>query len=83
MCRLRYRIFESDDPETLTWSRWFFPVITKTEGLNEIDRYLQQNLRYLATGKHSKANYRTSYEQLKDLGYKSLVNEYWRFKKQL
>ena len=77
------KFFESDDPETLTWSRWFFPVITKTEGLNEIDRYLQQNLRYLATGRHSKANYRTSYEQLKDLGYKSLVNEYWRFKKQL
>ena len=75
------KFFESDDPETLTWSRWFFPMLTQTKGMNEIDRYLQQNLRYLATGRHSKANYRTSYEQLKALGYKSLVHEYWDFKK--
>ena len=75
------KFFESDDPETLTWSRWFFPMLTRTEGMNEIDRYLQQNLRYLATGRHSKANFRTSYEQLKALGYKSLVHEYWEFKK--
>lgn len=33
------KFFESDDPETLTWSRWFFPVINQTEGLKEIDRY--------------------------------------------
>ena len=77
------KFFESDDPETLTWSRWFFPIITKAEGLNEIDRYLQQNLRYLATGRHGKANYRTTYDQLKALGYKSLVHEFWSFKKQL
>ena len=78
-----HKLFESDDPETLTWSRWFFPMLTRTEGMNEIDRFLQQHLRYLATGKHNKANYRTSYEQLKALGYKSLVHEYWEFKKQL
>lgn len=77
------KFFESDDPETLTWSRWFFPVVTRTEGMNEIDRYLQQSLRYLATGKHNKANYRTTYGQLKEAGYKSLVHEYWEFKKQL
>ena len=71
------KFFESDDPETLTWSRWFFPVINQTEGLKEIDHYLQQNIRFLATGKHTKANYRTDYTQLKALGYKSLVNEYF------
>ena len=74
------KFFESDDPETLTWSRWFFPVITQTEGLKEIDHYLQQNIRFLGTGKHNKTNYRTDYAQLKALGYKSLVNEYYRFK---
>lgn len=73
------KFFESDDPETLTWSRWFFPVINQVEGLREIDQYLQQNIRFLATGKHSKANYRTSYDQLKQLGYRSLVNEYYNF----
>ena len=39
--------FEDDDTETLTWSRWFFPVINQTDGLKEIDHYLQQNIRFL------------------------------------
>ena len=77
------KFFESDDPETLTWSRWYFPMLTKTDGMNEIDHYLQQQLRFLGTGKHGKANYRTTYEQLKALGYQSLVHAFWEFKKQL
>ncbi len=72
------KFFESDDPETLTWSRWFFPVINQTEGLKEIDRYLQQYIRFLSTGKHNKTNYRVDYEQLKAQGYRSLVNEYYK-----
>ena len=75
-----HKFFESDDPETLTWSRWFFPVINQTDGLKEIDHYLQQNIRFLSTGKHNKTNYRVDYDQLKELGYKSLVNEYYKFK---
>jgi hypothetical protein len=70
--------FENDDAETLTWSRWFFPVINQTDGLKEIDHYLQQNIRFLGTGKHNKTNYRTDYARLKQLGYRSLVNEYYR-----
>lgn len=70
--------FENDDTESLTWSRWFFPVINKTDGLKEIDHYLQQNIRFLAAGKHNKANYKTNYAQLKQLGYKSLVSEYYK-----
>jgi len=71
------KFFESDDPEILTWSRWFFPLINKTDGLREIDHYLQQNIRYLSTGKHGKANYRVDYDTLKRLGYRSLVNEFY------
>ena len=74
------KFFESDDNENLTWSRWFFPVINKTDGLKEIDHYLQQNIRFLTTGKHGKANYKTDYAKLKQLGYRSLVNEYYKFK---
>ena len=74
------KFFESDDPENLTWSRWFFPVINQTEGLNEIDHYLQQYIRFLSTGRHNKTNYRVDYAQLKALGYRSLVNEYYKFK---
>ena len=71
--------FENDDTETLTWSRWFFPVINQTDGLKEIDHYLQQNIRFLSTGKHNKTNYKTDYAQLKQLGYRSLVNEYYKW----
>ncbi|MCR4854259.1 MAG: reverse transcriptase/maturase family protein [Prevotella sp.] len=74
------KFFETDDADALTWSRWFFPVINQTDGLKEIDHYLQQNIRFLATGKHSKANFRTDYAKLKQLGYKSLVNEYYAYK---
>ena len=74
------KFFENDDDNTLNWSRWFFPLINQTDGLKEIDHYLQQNIRYLATGKHGKANYRTDYTQLKQLGYRSLVNEYYEGK---
>lgn len=71
--------FEDDDTESLTWSRWFFPVINKTDGLKEIDHYLQQNIRFLGTGKYSKVNFKTDYAKLKQLGYRSLVNEYYKF----
>ena len=74
------KFFEGDDPETLSWSRWFFPVINSTEGLEEIDHYLQDNIRFLATGKRNKANYRVRYDDLKTLGYRSLVNEYYKYK---
>ncbi len=74
------KFYESDDPETLTWSRWFFPVITKTDGLKEIDHYLQQNIRYLSAGKHNKSIYKVDYGQLKEMGYRSLVNEYYKFR---
>ena len=72
--------FENGDTESLTWSRWFFPVINQTEGLKEIDHYLQQNIRFLSTGKHNKTNYKTDYDKLKRLGYKSLVNEFYKYK---
>lgn len=74
------KFFEDNDPEALTWSRWFFPVINRTEGLREIDACLQQYIRFLATGRHTKANYRVRYADLKALGYRSLVHEYYRYR---
>lgn len=71
------KFFEDGDPQALTWSRWFFPVINRTAGLREIDNYLQRYIRYLGTGRHTKANYRVRYSALKALGYRSLVHEYY------
>ncbi len=71
------KFFESEDPDELNWSRWFFPVINEDSGLRAIDNYLQQNIRFVAIGKHNNANYRIRYEQLRTLGYRSLVSEYY------
>ena len=70
------KFFDSPDPDLLSWSRWYFPVINRTEGLREIDRYLQEQLRFLSSGRHRRANYRMRYADLKALGYRSLVHEY-------
>ena len=74
------KYFGGEDPNVLTWSRWFFPVINRTEGLKELDRYFQQELRYLSTGRNGKANWRVRYKDLKALGYRSLVHEYYRYR---
>jgi hypothetical protein len=43
---------------------------------------MQEWQRYIVTGVHNKKNYeKVPYEMLKDAGYKSLVNEYYKFKK--
>lgn len=67
------------DNTDLTWSRWYFPIITTQESLKEIDEYMQQYLRYIVTGKHNKKNYeKLSYDTIRNYGYKPLVSEFWR-----
>lgn len=71
------KFFESRDKHDLTWSRWFFPLVTVKDGFAEIDAYLQQYIRYIPTGRFCKTNYNVTYEMLKSMGYRSLVNEYF------
>ena len=64
-----------------SWSRWFFPCITTDKGLKTLDDYMQNYIRFCVTGRHYKGNYRRiSYEMLKKMGYRNLVNEYWKGK---
>ena len=77
------KFFENVNPHDLTWSRWFFPVVTEKAGFKEIDAYLQQYIRYISTGRHGKKNYQITYRTLKAMGYRSLVNEYYKFKNQI
>ena len=72
------KLLESSGDNELSWSMWFFPVITTAESLREIDRYAQDCLRFLLSGTRTKARYSASYEDLKALGYRSLVNTYYR-----
>ena len=62
----------------MTWSLWFFPVINTVESLQLIDSYAQDCLRFILSGTRTKARYNVRYEELKALGYRSLVNEYYR-----
>lgn len=71
-----YGIKQNDNTE-LTWARWFFPIINTVDGLKEIDHYMQQYLRYIITGRHTKKNFNISYNFLKECNYIPLVRAYY------
>ena len=75
-----HKLLEVNEDSDLTWSLWFFPVITTPKSLHVIDLYAQDLLRYLISDTHTKSRYNVRYEDLKELGYKSLVNEYYAHK---
>ena len=76
------KLLDAPADNELSWSRWFFPVITTDKSLREIDRYAQDCLRFLLSGKRTKARFNVRYEDLKSLGYRSLVHEYYGFEKE-
>ena len=71
------KLLEAPTGSELSWSSWFFSVITTADSLHEIDRYAQDCLRYLISGKRTKARYNVRYEDLKALGYRSLVHGFY------
>ena len=71
------KLLESPRDNELSWSCWFFPVIDKADSLQAIDRYAQDCLRYLISGTHTKARFNVRYDDLKKLGYRSLVHAYY------
>ncbi|MBR3554779.1 MAG: group II intron reverse transcriptase domain-containing protein [Oscillospiraceae bacterium] len=73
------KLLDSPVDNELSWKSWFFPLITTTESLHAIDRYAQDCLRYLISGKRTKGRFNVRYEDLKRLGYRSLVHEYYAF----
>jgi len=75
------RKFFGKNENDLTWKYWFFPIINTDVTLKEIDKYMQEEQRYLVTGAHNKRNFeKVPYEFLKTCNYKSLVNEYYKTK---
>lgn len=72
------KFFNDNNPDDLSFSRWYFPVINQTDRLKEIDNYLQNNIRYIISGKHNKMNYKCKYNYLKKYGYRTLINEYYK-----
>ncbi len=74
------KLLENARDNDLTWSQWFFSVITTSASLHEIDVYAQDCLRVLLAGTHTKKRFRASYEDLKSLGYRNLVHEYYAYR---
>lgn len=75
-----HKLLEVNEDSDLTWSLWFFPVITTPKSLHVIDLYAQDLLRFLISGTHTKSRYNVRYEDLKKMGYRSLVHEYYLHK---
>ena len=71
------KLFEQDSEHELNWTRWYFPLINTADSLCEIDAYRQRCIRYLATGSNTKSAYWFRYEDMKRLGYVSLVHRYY------
>ena len=76
-----YKFYDLSGNNPFTWTRFYFPVITVSDGLHQIDEAMIRYLRYLYSGRHYKGNYKVTYDTLKKLGYTSLVNEYYTWKK--
>ena len=74
------KLYSNPVVNEITWSRWYFPIINTDKSLKELDEYMQNCIRYLATGKQNRGKYIFSYEDMKDCGYVSLVNRYYKFK---
>ena len=73
------KMFENSAGSELTWAYWYFPVITTADSLHEIDLYAQECIRFLISGTRTKARYSVRYEDMKQLGYRSLVHEYYAY----
>ena len=71
------KFFDNPKNNEITWCRWYFPIITTDNSLHILDDYMVQNIRYIATGRHTKANYNLKYETIKEYGFKSLVHSYY------
>ncbi|WP_028510869.1 reverse transcriptase/maturase family protein [Ruminococcus sp. NK3A76] len=77
------KLFEQSGDNELCWAMWFFPLLNTDSSLRVIDAYMQDCLRYIISGRRTKKRFDVRYKKLKQLGYRSLVNEYYRFKKDM
>ena len=79
---MNHKFYDSGESTEFSWSRWFFPYLTTDAGLKEIDEYMKEYVRFCVSGRHYKGNFRITYDKLKALGYRSLLHEWYEFKKQ-
>ena len=74
------KLYQNPVNNEITWARWYFPIVNTHKSLKELDSYMQQCVRYIATGKQNKSSYNFTYENMKALGYVTLVNSFYKSK---
>ena len=72
------KLYTSESNSEVNWSWWYFPLITTDRSLKQIDSYMQDCIRYVATGARTKSRFTFRYEKMKELGLLSLVNMWYR-----
>ena len=75
------KLYTCDDRSEINWSLWYFPLITTDKSLKVIDHYMQDCIRYIATGSRTKSRFDLRYEEMNELGMHSLLNMWYRSQK--
>ena len=74
------KLYTSESNSEVNWSWWYFPLITTERSLKEIDAYMQDCIRYVATGSRTKSRFNFTYDQMKELGLETLVNKWFSYR---
>lgn len=77
------KFYARDSEDKTCWMEWYANTITTDKSLKLIDQYMAQYIRYILSGKQKgyKKNAEIPYDKLKELGFRPLVNEYWKIRK--
>ena len=67
------KFYDNPKQHEVTWCRWYFPTITTSKSLHVLDEYMISCIRYIATGKHTKANFNLRYDEIKELEDKQII----------
>lgn len=75
----------SRQSDTVDWTQWYLPAINDTEALKYLDLYFVNCIRFLDSGTWHRGRkfYNLQYEDIKKLGFKSLINTYYKIQKQM
>ena len=74
------KLYDNPSDSELTWTRWFFPIITTAKSLQEIDHYMLECIRHINSESRTKKRFALQYSDIKAMGYRSLVHEYYKVK---
>lgn len=74
------KLYTTQSTGEVNWSWWYFPQINTHKSLKEIDAYMQDCIRYVATGSRTKGRFNFTYSQMKGLGLRTLVNSWYTFR---